>query len=431
MKDYNIKIEPEVSHISERIHFTIENLPPDTLVKINAVSNNYYCINSDIRYIPDNSLWTSSGEFYTDKNGTLDLSKTAPSSGSYKDADEMGLIYSMTTVRVKNKSLPQSIKDVPQNRSYTINFTFTIGSDIFTESIKRYYCTDDVLCKDVDSKMLKGRFFVKNDTIKHPAVIVLSGSDGRIEKAQSIAQCLSMEGFAALAVCYFGMDGVSPSLEKIPLEIVENAIRYLKAESSVDKNKIGIYGRSKGGEMALEAASIFSDIRFIAVTSPSCITYAGLTEKSLNSKFSSWSYKGKELPCKHFKFIDTLPMIIKMICGRRNALCSLYQKTLDDFDNNMIHLEKINGPILFISSDEDEVWPSRKYGQIASSYLQNYNFQHDFIQKNYQYAGHMMTLPYQCIGTRKQISSSPSDFIYGSINSWKDTVNFFKKCASE
>ena len=55
----------------------------------------------------------------------------------------------------------------------------------------------------------------------------------------------------------------------------------------------------------------------------------------------------------------------------------------------------------------------------------------DFIQKNYQYAGHMMTLPYQCIGTRKQISRSPSDFIYGSINSWKDTVNFFKKCASE
>lgn len=430
MNEYIIEIEPEVSQISERVHFIIKNLPPKALVKIKAASNDYYCINSNILNTPDNSLWTSSAEFYTDEKGTLDLANAVPMSGSYQKVDEMGLIYSMTTANIKNKTMINSFKDVPESRTYTINFSFTIGDEVINKSIKRYSCSDNVISKNVDCGILKGRLFIKNDCDKHPAVIVLSGSDGRIEKAQAIAECLSEQGFASLAICYFGMSEVSQSLEKIPLEIVEEAIKYLKADKNVDENKIGIYGRSKGGEMALVAASLFKDITCVSVTSPSCITYAGLTTKSLNSKYSSWSFKGKEIPFKEFKFKDTLKMAIDMFKCKRKALCHLYEKTLDDYEKSMIHLENINGPVLFITSDEDEVWPSKKYGEIASSYLQTHNFKYDFLQKNYQYAGHMMTLPYQCIGNKKQISSSLSDYIYGSVDSWNDTVEFFKNWAN-
>ncbi|WP_245612039.1 acyl-CoA thioester hydrolase/BAAT C-terminal domain-containing protein [endosymbiont 'TC1' of Trimyema compressum] len=49
----------------------------------------------------------------------------------------------------------------------------------------------------------------------------------------------------------------SPNLNLIPLKIIENSLEWLKNQDTVDNKCIGIYGRSKGGELALIAASIF------------------------------------------------------------------------------------------------------------------------------------------------------------------------------
>ena len=46
----------------------------------------------------------------------------------------------------------------------------------------------------------------------------MSGSEGRIEKAQNIAQLLSSRGYICLAIAYFGLEGLPKHLERIPLE---------------------------------------------------------------------------------------------------------------------------------------------------------------------------------------------------------------------
>ena len=81
---------------------------------------------------------------------------------------------------------------------------------------------------------------------KHQALIIVSGSEGRIEKAQNIAQLLSSRGYICLAVAYFGLEGLPKHLECITLECLVEAKNSLRQHPQVDSEKIGLYGRSKG-----------------------------------------------------------------------------------------------------------------------------------------------------------------------------------------
>lgn len=427
MNNCIFKIEPKVSSIKQRLSIQIKNLPADTLVTIKASTKNYYPINADIRKTPSDALWTSYAEFLTDKSGNIDLSKDKPINGTYDYADSMGLIYSMHTSDTRQDQLENNIENIPQMRNYTIDFTIQKDNKIISsQSITRFFCTDDVLSENVNNNLLHGRFFTPNDNNMHAAIIVLSGSDGRLEKAQAIAETLADEGFAALAVCYFGMNDVSESLERIPIEIVNEAIVFLKNKKNILKGKIGIYGRSKGSEMALEAASLYNDITCVNVTSPSCIAYAGITKKSLNSKYSSWSHNKIDIPFLNFRLRGIIKMLIKKMLHKRDALTTLYIDTLSEYEKYIIPIEKINGPIMFISSNTDEVWPSEKYVSIAEKYLKDKNFKYKVYDKHFDYAGHMMTLPYQSIAKKNYISKSLYQYVYGSVNSWKATVDFFK-----
>ncbi len=58
--------------------------------------------------------------------------------------------------------------------------------------------------KDIVDYEWKGRLFYMNDVVPTLTIIVLSESDGGIEKAQNIAQSLVSYGFNALALSYFG-----------------------------------------------------------------------------------------------------------------------------------------------------------------------------------------------------------------------------------
>ena len=48
---------------------------------------------------------------------------------------------------------------------------------------------------------------------KHQALIIVSGSEGRIEKAQNIAQLLSSRGYICLAIAYFGLERLPKTFE--------------------------------------------------------------------------------------------------------------------------------------------------------------------------------------------------------------------------
>ena len=94
------------------------------------------------------------------------------------------------------------------------------GNTVIAERIfTRRYMSSQISHQDIYGKYFQGRLFYDKKAINAPALIIVSGSEGRIEKAQNIAQLLSSRGYICLAVAYFGLEGLPKHLECIPLEM--------------------------------------------------------------------------------------------------------------------------------------------------------------------------------------------------------------------
>ena len=136
---------------------------------------------------------------------------------------------------------------------------------------------------------------------KDKVIIVMSGSNGGMNMAKHEAEFYHKNGIPAMSLALFKTKQTSPDLVSVPIEYVENAIRYLKEQGY---QKIGIDGASKGSEMALVAGSLLSDISCVIARVPSYYVSEGLAGKGKRkgpSGTSCWSYKGKDLPYAAYK----------------------------------------------------------------------------------------------------------------------------------
>lgn len=97
-----------------------------------------------------------------------------------------------------------------------------------------------------------GEFYpAKNRRYGRKALIVMGGSDGSFAGTRKLAQKFSSDGMDAMALAYWNEPGLPRELREVPVEFVERAVQLLKKRGV---GKIGIYGISKGAELALVAA---------------------------------------------------------------------------------------------------------------------------------------------------------------------------------
>lgn len=422
----NIKITPEKSFIDETVDIKIDGLPKNEKVLIRAISKDYYCINAGMTEQGKSSIWEAYGIFMTDNNGNIDLKNTAPIEGTYKTCNSMGLFYSMR-IKELHKCIPtQKLDEVSENRNYTVLFTVEINDRVLaSQEHTRLFCDETIKSETIINKNLVARYFTSDKIEKRPAIIVVSGSDGRIEKAQAISEVFAAKGYSALAVCYFGMEGTSPYLNKIPLEIIKNAIDWLKMQDTVDENHIAIYGRSKGGELVLLAGSLFKELNCVIANVPSCYVYEGLKD-TMPSHQSSWTYENKELPFLKFSMTLLVQMVIKQLLGQKNLMPWMYKNLIKRGDTSAasITIEKINGPILMLSSASDNIWPSLLHCEIASKRLAEKKFKYNYKHCTYEKAGHMLTLPFQAISSLKKCNGNLEDWSKACVDSWRETIEF-------
>ena len=87
---------------------------------------------------------------------------------------------------------------------------------------------------------LAATFVAPADGKRHPAIVVLGGSEGGLHAED--ARLLASHGYAALALAYFGVAPLPKELSAIPLETVTHGIDWLAARSEVDASRIGIEG---------------------------------------------------------------------------------------------------------------------------------------------------------------------------------------------
>lgn len=419
---YEIKVEPERSFMDENVSIEITGEAEKGL-ELRLFSEDFYSINGDIRVMEVGTKWESRVSVVLDQSGRAVLDAT--------------VFTTLKIAEAKKSPLEQSLARLAENRSCHIKMELWKGDVKEAEAVhERQFAGEDVISRDVIEDGLLARYFSRRDQekdgVKGPGVIVVSGSDGRIEKAQAIAQCLARRGIHALAVCYFGMEQVPDDLTQIPLEYIENAISWMKREGHVDPKRIGIYGRSKGGELALLAASLFPELKCVAANTPSCYVQEGFIAGKRTSGHSSWCYQGKEIPYVKGSLTGLLCLLLGMLrkdpfAFRRFYEVNTWKGSRPKFPDARIRLENSRAAFLLLSSDTDGIWPSDRYTKEAWEQLKQQGKGKSVRSLCYSGSGHMLTLPYQPIPNCREYGGTIQKAIPATIKAWKETVDFFMK----
>lgn len=209
---------------------------------------------------------------------------------------------------------------------------------------------------EVRTDVVGGRLFCPRD-MSGPAIVAMGGSEGGLPA--HMARLLAAEGYCCLALGYFGAAGLPRHLVNVPLDYVEAAIDWLRAQPQVDGDRIGVIGASKGAELALLSAARFPQaIAVVVAYAPSCVAFAGISFGAEGRRKSSWSYQGEPLPFVPY------PRRNRPALGFRGlSLVPMYQRALDEADRDVvasaaIPIERSDASIMLVSGGRDQMWPS-------------------------------------------------------------------------
>ncbi|HEY7419248.1 MAG TPA: acyl-CoA thioesterase/BAAT N-terminal domain-containing protein, partial [Ktedonobacteraceae bacterium] len=285
--------------------------------------------------------WISSASFIAESNGEIDVAKQLPVAGSYHQANPMGLLWSMQPVGRK-----ASFFLAREHMLAEIDLIAEIdGTAVAATRLKRHFAGEDVVKVPVRERGLVGVFSYPVHSESLPAVIILSGSDGRI--CENEAALLASHGFATLALAYFGAEGLPKNLAHIPLEYFEGAFHWLQEQPAVQGNKIGVVGLSRGGELALLLGATFPAIKVVVACSPSGLIQAGIDGN--NYSRSAWTYHGQPLQQVVVKFTPLLALKLmwQSIRAQSFPMRDMFYTTLKDHKHlaeATIPVENTQGP---------------------------------------------------------------------------------------
>jgi len=208
-----------------------------------------------------------------------------------------------------------------------------------------------------------------------PLIVGLGGSEGGnawdSDQWKQTRDRFLDEGYAFLALGYFGAPGTPEQLDRISINGVHDAILEVSKDPKIDPTKIALIGGSKGAELALLMASKYDDITCVVGIVPSHTAFPALTFLASNS---SWMQGEEEIPF--------VPMTWAAApSAAKRDLRTAFEIMMEDKEavkKAEIHVEKINGPILLVSATKDEMWPSTEMSDIIMARLKSNNFPHTY-----------------------------------------------------
>jgi dienelactone hydrolase len=190
---------------------------------------------------------------------------------------------------------------------------------------------------------LYGRWYRPTDVRRDmPAVVAIGGSNGGLIVTPRFARAFASAGYPALALAYFKEPGLPRTLDRIPLEYFERAVRWVARQPGVDARRVVMFGMSRGGEGALLIAASYPRLVHGAIAFvPDFQTNLG------------WSRHGHEVQ-----------------------------------PDEPIAVERINGPILTASGGRDQVWSSSVYTEQIELRLNDAGFRFPHERLDFPKAGH-------------------------------------------
>jgi dienelactone hydrolase len=379
---------------------------------------------------PLRGRWQSRAAFEADAAGAVDLASARPVSGG--SADPFGLLWSLERDPASVPPMGFAGPSVPVDVELAIEVDGAVAD---RAQIRRCFMGPGVAREPVRDDGLVGTFFAAADGMACPGVLVVGGSDGGL--AEGTAALLSSHGFAALALAYFRVEHLAPELMEIPLEYFETAIRWLGRRPGVAAGGLGVVGRSRGGELALLLAAMFPEITAVVGYVPSGLVHAGIAASPAAGAAprSAWTYRGKPLPFVSPPSDGRAPAPVSP--GAPLELRPMFLKSLEDrgaVEAAAIAVERIRGPVLLISGEDDRLWPSPVLAEIAAARLAAHK--RAVTHLRYPGAGHMIgpvglpatanTILHPLRGQTMALGGTPAGNAAAAADSWPRVLKFLR-----
>lgn len=413
-KQPGIEIAPLDAMIYEPVEVRILDVADDEIVSVHAAVVD-----------ADSVLWGSVNRFRP-RGGLVELSEHTPENGTYEGVKPMGFIWSMTP-QGNDAGRPHMFSTSGLD-PLTVELEIHAGEHVFERRLTRRLVRPGVRREEVRDDGLVATIFLPPNPDPQPAILIVGGSGGGLWEEQ--AALLASEGYVALSLAYFGMEGLPETLANIPLEYFETGIRYLQRRPEVDPDRIGVLGASRGGELALLLGATYPQIGAVVAYVPSGLVWFGLVEGE-----ASWTRAGEAVPFVTASADPKLEEALgeKLRAGEaaswRPVFESMMTSELRDGSGATIAVENINGPILMVSGNDDGLWPSGPLAEVARRRLEQHDFPHIYEHISYPEAGHIFPAPYRpAMFSQNEagfiMGGTPSGTAHAQEDGWRRTLAF-------
>lgn len=383
-----------------------------------------------------NRIWESNADFLADNRGKVRLDSQKPLSGTYAEADPTGLFWSMALARDGKRVSPFGKQTLSPT---VITFTAEVeGIQLASAVLERLFIAPAVKKIAVREQGLAGTYFQPAGNGSHPGLIIVGGSGGGLREHQ--AALFASRGYAVLALAYFNFEHLPKGLVNIPLEYFETAIRWMQSRKEVRANKLAFMGTSRGGELALLVGATFPQLKAVVAYAPSSVVWGGVTDKPGDVAQPSWTYSGTPLP-----FISRAVPPAEIAEKPSQEPLSLTPSFLvrlaepDAVRRASIPVEKIKGPVLLLSGQDDKTWPSSLMAEMVVSRLIERRYPYPFKHLSYTGVGHfretlLPNSPTTILSTRHSVRGYVIEFggnaretAYATYDSWHQVLKFLQE----
>ncbi len=170
------------------------------------------------------------------------------------------------------------------------------------------------------------------------------------------------------------------------------------------------------------------DVHAVVGVAPSGIVWKGLNFANIPASRGAWTAGGQPLA-----FATPAEALYRPDSPMRG----LFVSTMADVDKHPeteIPIEKIDGPVLFLSGSDDHLWPSQLLAERMMARLKARGFRHSYAHLTYAGAGHVVFVGAPD-GAMAKAMGEPSPMLGGSAeadatawaDNWPKVLAFYAK----
>jgi dienelactone hydrolase len=216
-----------------------------------------------------------------------------------------------------------------------------------------------------------GAVLYAGEQADQPLIVGLGGAEGGNAWVRSrfkpIRDSFLEQGYAFLALAYFGGRDTPSELDRISVDGVYAAIMEAARDPRVNENCIAVIGGSKGAELALLLASHYSQIKAVVGVVPG---HAVFPAHTIAMNTPSFALNGEPLPFVPVPWSAVPALIIQDLRGAFEAMLT----NKEAVEKAAIAVENVNGPVLLLSATRDEFWPSMEMSEAILERLRRNQF---------------------------------------------------------